>query len=148
GADDEGGQRHNPELRDQGWTAENHGRRGDDSRLPAGHCLSNLLHQDQPVGGAGLGGGGAAGVISMEKTKQNPAQTLMEGIGFTEDDLEANRQGILTEAQRIRIGNPQDDWPNYVGLLFYGGGLIVLVSFAFQRPSESSQPVFILIAGG
>ena len=30
-------------------------------------------------------------------------QTLMQALGFTAQDLEANRRGILTEAQRARF---------------------------------------------
>jgi hypothetical protein len=39
----------------------------------------------------------------MEKPKYKPEHALMEAIGFSEDDLEANRRGVLSEAQRDRL---------------------------------------------
>lgn len=39
----------------------------------------------------------------MEKPKHKPEQMLMAAIGFTEDDLESNRQGVITAGQKARF---------------------------------------------
>src|SRR5262245_31532907 len=44
---------------------------------------------------------------AMDKPKYKPENALIQAIGFTEDDLEANRKGHLTEAQSARLRSSQ-----------------------------------------
>jgi hypothetical protein len=41
--------------------------------------------------------------MAMDKGKYKPEYTLMDALHFTEDDLEANRQGVLGQAQRDHL---------------------------------------------
>jgi len=45
-----------------------------------------------------------------EKQKSKPEHMLMEAIGFTEEDLAANREGYFTKRQRTRLSAKQSSW--------------------------------------
>jgi hypothetical protein len=45
-----------------------------------------------------------------EKAKSKPEHLLMEAIGFTEEDLEANREGYMSKRQRARLDKDRNVW--------------------------------------
>jgi hypothetical protein len=86
----------------------------------------------------------------MEKAKQNPAQTLMQGVGFTQDDLEANREGRMTGGQRIRLMNLQKGRIPWSALL-KGPALVVILSLGGALITRSEYPnpfLGLLVTGG
>ncbi len=52
----------------------------------------------------------------MEKKKHKPEEVLMEAIGFTEEDLEANRDGRITERQRKLLNDERLSWRGWIFL--------------------------------
>jgi hypothetical protein len=46
----------------------------------------------------------------MEKPKSKPEHMLMQAIGFTEEDLEANREGYMSKRQRSRLYAKRSSW--------------------------------------
>ncbi len=46
----------------------------------------------------------------MEKPKHKPEHLLMGAIGFTEEELEANREGYMSKRQRSRLNAKHSSW--------------------------------------
>jgi hypothetical protein len=49
-------------------------------------------------------------IQSMDKPKHKPEHMLMQAIGFSEEDLEANREGHITKRQRVRLNAKRTSW--------------------------------------
>jgi len=60
----------------------------------------------------------------MDKAKEKPKNerssqqhALMKAIGFTEDDLEANRGGYMSKKQRGSLSHERADWLKRISII-------------------------------
>lgn len=88
----------------------------------------------------------------MEKEKLKPEQALAEALEFTEDDLAANRQGVLSESQQRYFTLRRK--LNLIQLIAYVVAGILVCIFTFVMDRENSVEVtllvgvFVLLFGG
>lgn len=85
----------------------------------------------------------------MEKPKYKPEHVLMEAIGFTEEDLEANRQGYLTKKQCVHLNKERSKWLTYslvaAGVGFYFIVRILLDDIPFYVTVPNKVPIIGII---
>ncbi len=84
-----------------------------------------------------------------EKLKHKPEHMLMDAIGFTEEDLEANRQGIITDAQKVHFRREYQKsafafLPALVILAFFTIGLLSS-GLLFIQPGSIVLPFLFFI---
>ena len=86
----------------------------------------------------------------MEKTKQNPVQTLMEGVGFTEEDLAANSAGRFSDAQHARLTEKLNRRPaaKDLAVSFLPVALVGLCVLLTTNRSQNSGPSLVFLIGG
>ncbi len=84
-------------------------------------------------------------------------QTLMQALGFTAQDLEANRRGILTEAQRARFAailTKDTSFMLQIAALVMIAVVIGAVAFVIINPdirdyfSSGSNALILIVPGG
>jgi hypothetical protein len=80
----------------------------------------------------------------MEKPKHKPEHALMEAIGFTEDDLEANQEGRLSQEQYRRLAR-QSRTMMWVIILLSLVTLPVSCLFTVAHLGMSDTGVFIFV---
>lgn len=88
----------------------------------------------------------------MAKTKpkntyQDPTQLLMDTLHFNEDDLEANRNGELSESQRTQLDYYLNKFIEGRKALIIGGAVIAIIAVAntfFFRSSTFTNMLFIV----
>lgn len=73
----------------------------------------------------------------MEKPKHKPEHMLMQAIGFTEEDLDANREGYMSKRQRVILGSNRTFWNT---LTTFAAILAIPLAFLFSFCSFISAP--------
>ena len=80
-----------------------------------------------------------------EKAKSKPEHLLIEAIGFSEEDLEANREGYMSEQQRRSLFRKWTPWTCFT-LLFAALILPTMLPFVLEQLGTSTLSPLTLIA--
>jgi hypothetical protein len=83
----------------------------------------------------------------MEKLKSKSEHVLMNAIGFTEEDLEANQQGLTSKKQRLWLKNHKSWWLGIMTFLALVACPLVSLTVLYTFQSSDSSDVRLLIIG-
>lgn len=87
---------------------------------------------------------------TVQKPKIKPEHALMYAIGFTEEDLEANREGWLSERQRAELNRQRREMlVGIIALLVVSLFVFLIGLFSYRDKNASAViPVLVLTTGG